>query len=159
MNFKNTLPVLAATLLLIFISCSSEDLSSNENGESSLILETDTIRAGGPDRVSFTGNQDFAVQARKHQNGTVSGFWRDKQTGIRVNVECISFFNDQLGSNAVLSGTVQRGPQAGINFVVRLVDGQTDGVSARIPVNQTCESFNPQYLFPMPISSGNVKIN
>lgn len=142
---------------LVLTSCSKEETSLDNDVTADLSTEVNTKAPGY--RVSVTGNQDFLLQARLQSNGTSTGFWRDTQNGMRVDVDCIYVYTDGFGTNAIVTGTAVRGSQAGQQFVVRVVDGQVDGISHRPPSQVACEEVNPMYLFPMPVNTGQVSVN
>lgn len=147
-------PYLLILLVFVFASCSKEELG--ETNDQNYVQEESGSRA--PDvRVSVTGNQNFAVHARKLSNGSVSGFWRDNQLGNRVDVTCITTYPDAYGINAVLTGTVVSGPGEGMQFIVRLRDGQVDGISNTGISYADCVNANSTYLVPLP-TQGQVKI-
>ena len=154
---------LLVLLLLIISGCSSDvdtlDVTSND---SNLIINQENSKAPAI-RVSVVGNQDFSLIARKLGNGNVSGHWRDTQQGVRVNVECIIEFESNYGPGLLITGTVPRGVSAGKEYFTLLYDETPyDAVTQRMPKgNNTCQDLlnYVNYFYPVPITSGQVKIN
>jgi len=162
--------LLTIALAFLVVGCSTEDQPTTTNDVANLELtvadqdfETGQTRAGGPDRVSITGNQSIRMQARLNSNGAASGFWVDNNPngGVgKVNVECIYFFDDGQGASAILTGT-GTGQFEGLPFAIRVRDCQADAASMTAFSNgMPCpnQQGNPQ-LFPIEINGGNVKIN
>ncbi|MCW5519518.1 hypothetical protein J1N09_06690 [Aureitalea sp. L0-47] len=122
-SLRFSLFAISASVMLLFMGCSQEDVQVPDNDAQNLTQETTQTRASGPSAsgqgtISLEvippngeGFRHFSFNARVKNNGSVQGggvlTYIGGQRNIQFDIDCL----EVIGNTAVMSGVVTRDNQ------------------------------------------------